>query len=1804
MSNPHEVMRGPVTTPTEGEGGLYAAPNSTFDTPPPYDWGYRPGGAHADGGPVEMEKGGSKLIKQAAGYLRSSRLGDMEREIAAKHGASQGRRFEQAADSADLERFSDDALRKTFDRSDTGLYTTMPPGDFEKFADPIPPSVLDKVPYYKLGYRDLAGSLPESQQSYDAFIRILQGLSERGGLSSVPELRISDREGPYKSIRSHEGRHRMRMLDRAGEQDALVHLIPDNYGLFDGRVDRLMGRYFPYGNNTPFMPEASHMSPGDESRPMIQFPRPVFEEGGPVEMAGGGFFKRLARSVAGKPDTVKLPDVGNVPAQPLAELEDISQRFATRHGNQYPIESYSPLDEERARRIAQEYDSMQHNPFDPATKRSYEALVDETMDQYRALKDTGVDFSFLKPGEADPYARNPGLGYLDLIENGRLKMFPTSDGFGTLNETSNNPLLKRVGRVGDLEDATANDAFRIVHDMLGHYGPGNPFFRSKGEERAWQAHGRAYSPDALPAATSELRGQNSWVNYGPHGESNRTASGADTIYADQKTGIMPPWTWLEKADGGPVEMATGGTTPTSTGGQYDPPKSEGPGFFRNQDNYDNSSAGGINFVKKFVQSLSPAEQEAQRLVSEATRRTGKEAVIFGRGDDPADLSGLTQGNYDSVKVPDYYHRFASQSLDPFFSLHSHPTSTLSPSTADLKLWGNTYPATLGLPYQSMLINASPQDSLLRLGVPGKFMDSLAARRVREVLNDKREADDVVAFSGYSHPRIQEFMRGNKLPDAAHLLHAEAQPMPGVTKYLNSKHPGVAQDVTVRDLYAGDFLQRITDLGIPVDVSAEHRIAGTPYLAQDVWPEFAAHVKKYNLKADGGPVEMEKGGPLRKAAAAVKRLASDPAWDSAKANAAQYEIAGMGKGAGPLDLSDLDQRIPGILQEAIPRVDPPRGVSPRLQDALANPKVLSSIEDSIRHGQTLGADKWYHNNPLYQAFVRELGPEQGHADFMKYMDYQSAASPRSDVPTNIRNASYYFTNEGKDPRSWAEMPVNPAPYGHIAQGLHRSNADVVRMNEGDWGGYDVFKNPKPPSYGTNLGGNLLPVALDSHAFKNIGMRTEDPRFLMTSLSDFLKVDPFSDVKLAEADDIGGRLSFAQQYGTPGAMKDGKYRVDYKPQQLVASGRLSMDEALSRPVLWDAKPRDNEYAAGEKMYQQMGSDMGIDPADAQSAAWAGAGKLTGLGTPPDKTFGQMHNERVLLTAKLRGEDPADTLRKLIRREAPLFAEGGTVEDQYHPIWQQSFAGGGQPEMPDKYDNAFDAMYPWLSMDASSLTPEPDRSYDSEPSGINTIEGNLVDSLYGGRITPTAEERYDRRKSREAYRAEHPEGVYSTDPLRGILGMIGKQRAGWSADQAEMYGDESEPGQRAIDQIGHLGRTFAHDVTGGLSDKLIAALSPGAYSANVPREAAATRSAREQLDPYVRAPMSVLPYMLSPAQQLAQYGMTVVSNLAEPAHGAVDWARKQFDKSMLGLARPVSEAVYGEMKPSFTRPQWDKGYGFDHGGPVGYAGGGHAKDTGNTFDFLGPFGAGLNIIADGAGAIFGGEDFELDKALGYLGEIGGSLAMPGVGGSLGRGAGTMAAHLIEPGEGDVGRDALNAGYGALRGGAGMFFAGGGPVGFSPQGREKEDPNDLTRFLSPQVNPSVQPDPMDWAASGGVPGAISPPINANNGQMARDAAERERLMAQAQASSMKGLQSQSASGGGGGGSGIGGMLKTLAPFANFIPGIGPMVSMGMQAAGSMMAAEGGPVPAPDGKQPWMYGDGALMARGGYLRGCGGMNG
>ncbi len=351
------------------------------------------------------------------------------------------------------------------------------------------------------------------------------------------------------------------------------------------------------------------------------------------------------------------------------------------------------------------------------------------------------------------------------------------------------------------------------------------------------------------------------------------------------------------------------------------------------------------------------------------------------------------------------------------------------------------------------------------------------------------------------------------------------------------------------------------------------------------------------------------------------------------------IAEEPPGVGPVDLS-RPVNIDSAPQSELQRVVPARGISARMQRALENPDVETGLRESIARGIEMGADKWYHTQPIRDAFIAELGPERGAEQFRRYMDYVAATSPRSDVATNIRNASYYYSR-GDEPTVKADLRY---PYGHMAQNLHLQNVGTIQS-----GGFNVLRNPKPASFSENLQGNLVPVTVDTHAFRNIGMRTRDPEFLETSISVPNKTGKAA-TNLDEED--LALLNMAQRYGE--VSEDGK-SIIFRPQKLYQEGRLTMEDALQIPSFWASKPRENEYAAAEQLYARIGREFDLRPADTQSAAWSGAGELTGLGSPATRTFPQLFNERVEYTARMRGEDPADTLRMFIRGEKPLLSLG---------------------------------------------------------------------------------------------------------------------------------------------------------------------------------------------------------------------------------------------------------------------------------------------------------------------------------------------------------------------------------------------------------------------------------------------------------------------------------------------------------------------------------------------------------------------
>lgn len=193
---------------------------------------------------------------------------------------------------------------------------------------------------------------------------------------------------------------------------------------------------------------------------------------------------------------------------------------------------------ERGSRIAQAFEDMKHNPNNPEVKDAYNALINETKDQFKKMIGSGVRISRIEPGQENPYKSSKDLSE-DISNNNHIHYYPTEQGFGTQNKITDNPLLQDTGIKDNDKPLLANDLFRIVHDYFGHASEGNTF-GPKGEENAWRKHMPMFSPEAQKALTTETRGQNSWVNYGPLGEQNR-ANPSKTTYADQKVGILPDW---------------------------------------------------------------------------------------------------------------------------------------------------------------------------------------------------------------------------------------------------------------------------------------------------------------------------------------------------------------------------------------------------------------------------------------------------------------------------------------------------------------------------------------------------------------------------------------------------------------------------------------------------------------------------------------------------------------------------------------------------------------------------------------------------------------------------------------------------------------------------------------------------------------------------------------------------------------------------------------------------------------------------------------------------------------------------------------------------------------------------------------------------------------------------------------------------------------------------------------------------------------------------------------------------------------
>jgi 8-oxo-dGTP pyrophosphatase MutT (NUDIX family) len=251
---------------------------------------------------------------------------------------------------------------------------------------------------------------------------------------------------------------------------------------------------------------------------MVRFSLDV---GYPMEKKVKSYFKKLIKS-----NLIKTS----------SHIKNVAEDYANLNGMKLSHNYNVSLNPEHGSKIAAAYEAMPHNPEHPDVKAAYGALINETGKQFNHLINNGLKISKMQPNQENPYKTSKDMLH-DLHVNNHLWYYPTEQGYGSNEQSKNHPLLQQTQFMHENRPMLANDVFRIVHDAFGH-GLTNSTFGPKGEHTSYLAHKEMFSPLAQKALASETMGQNSVVNYGKNAAHNK-ANPANTIYAEQKAGLMP-----------------------------------------------------------------------------------------------------------------------------------------------------------------------------------------------------------------------------------------------------------------------------------------------------------------------------------------------------------------------------------------------------------------------------------------------------------------------------------------------------------------------------------------------------------------------------------------------------------------------------------------------------------------------------------------------------------------------------------------------------------------------------------------------------------------------------------------------------------------------------------------------------------------------------------------------------------------------------------------------------------------------------------------------------------------------------------------------------------------------------------------------------------------------------------------------------------------------------------------------------------------------------------------------------------------
>jgi hypothetical protein len=274
---------------------------------------------------------------------------------------------------------------------------------------------------------------------------------------------------------------------------------------------------------------------------------------------------------------------------------------------------------------------------------------------------------------------------------------------------------------------------------------------------------------------------------------------------------------------------------------------------------------------------------------------------------------------------------------------------------------------------------------------------------------------------------------------------------------------------------------------------------------------------------------------------------------------------------------------------VPQVPLARYISPRdptdIQRGLARRKP--QIMQDVMRGVEQGAHRWYFNEPVRQQFIQELGEPLGNERFNLFTKMVAGTSSSAPVVPNIRKASYYMRQALED-----KMPVDNV----------LSYDDAKRY---------VKENGVPEGYGS------VGQAMDLHwALKYLRGQQFDDIALPGAAH---KLPSFGENLRGNLMPWTGDRHEAARFGVPPVLRKGMLEKQPLPP--------------------------SAYPQAERLSQKWAAEVGLSPAQFQSARWMGGASRTGVKST-DPSFSHALETAVQQQSVRTGVPPEEVLRNFIR------------------------------------------------------------------------------------------------------------------------------------------------------------------------------------------------------------------------------------------------------------------------------------------------------------------------------------------------------------------------------------------------------------------------------------------------------------------------------------------------------------------------------------------------------------------------------